>query len=120
VATTVAALVMPVVLLLILLAVQVAVGFHARQVVATAAQDGLRAAQDRGGDVDDADAVARRLLTSEADAFLDDIIVTPTRTGAEVTVAVSGSVISVVPWLSWRVTATETGPVEQFRPGGEP
>lgn len=109
------------VIFLVLVAVQTAVGFHARQLVSAAAQDGLRAAQERAAAADAGQVAGERLLAEETSGFLVNPAVTVTPgAGGTVTVTASGTVQSVLPFLSWDVSATEVGPVETFRPGGVP
>lgn len=112
---------LPVVIFVVLVAVQTAVGFHARQLVSAAAQDGLRAAQERGAGPDAGRVAAEGLLAGETSGFLagPEVSVTP-GSGGTVAVTASGTVLSVVPFLAWEVSVTEVGPVEEFRPGGAP
>lgn len=112
--TTELVLVMPVVLLMVMLAVQFGLYLHAAQVVEAAAQEGLEAA--RGEDD----------LASEGESgvgsFLDMTggvtasTVTVERSAAEVRVAVTGSAPQVVPGLDLRVSSVAVGPVERFIP----
>jgi glucose/arabinose dehydrogenase len=113
--------VLPVAIFVFLVAVQVAVGFHARQLVAAAAQDALRATQEQDAGPAAGQAAGEQLLAEETSGFLASPSVTVTPgPGGTVSVTASGTVLSVVPFLAWDLTATEVGPVEVFRPGGEP
>lgn len=110
--TTELVLLMPAVLLAVLVSVQVALFFHARQVVEAAAQEGLEAAQ--------AEAATADVGRVEAESFLGDAggireaVVAVTRTASEVVVQVRGAAPNVLPFSVWTVEASATGPVERF------
>ncbi len=104
----------PVLLLLVLVAVQAALVFHARSVVTAAAQDAARATQRELGTEADGRAAAAALLDSS-----QQLLVAPTitidRTTDTVTARVESEVTSVIPFWTPSVEGAASGPVEQFR-----
>jgi Flp pilus assembly protein TadG len=115
-ATTALVLILPVVLLAVMLVVQLALAFHARQVVTAAAQDAALAATAQGAATDTADTTARHVLDSAGRGLLHDQTVAATADGDRVHVTVTGTVASVVPGLELTVTGTSDSPVERVRP----
>lgn len=107
-------LVMPVVMFMVLLAVQFGVYLHAAQVVEAAAQEALEAAR---GEDDAAGAGQTRAadflaVTGGVQAPAVDVA----RSAGQVTVTVTGSAQQVVPGLALQVSSVAVGPVEQFIP----
>lgn len=104
----------PVLLALVLVAVQAALVFHARSVVTAAAQDAARAAQRELGTEADGRAAAAALLGPS-----DQLLVAPSvvveRSADTVTVSVDSEVTSVVPFWTPSVHGSASGPVERFR-----
>jgi Flp pilus assembly protein TadG len=109
-----AAIVLPVVFLLLMIIVQWAIVWHARSVTEAAAQEGLRtaeayqatAAAGRADTVDYLTQVAGRSLTAPQVAV--------TRTPRTATVRVTAHVASVIPFGHYTVTETASGPVESY------
>lgn len=104
--------------LMIFLTIQVAVGFHARSVVTSAAQDGVRAAQVENATNADAVAAANQILNGSS-GLLEGQTVSAVRNGDQVTVRVTSNFSSLIPGLNGPVTATASGPVERFRSQAE-
>jgi Flp pilus assembly protein TadG len=116
---TATVIVVPVVLLALLLVVQFAVAFHARQVLAGAVQDGAAAAARLEATPADGATLARQLVDAGAGALLDDTTVSVDRGAGTVTIRASGEVMSVLPFLgSITVRASATAKVEAFDPQG--
>ena len=115
--STEAVLIIPVVLLLILAIVQTATGWFARNALDGAAEDALRAAQQS----ESPDTAARDSVNTNA-AFIRRVTVTvvPSERSDRVTVTVTGDVNGAFPGMSWRIAGHATGPLERFRPQGDP
>lgn len=117
-ATVELVLVTPLVMLLIALAIQFALYYHASNIATAAAQDGVRAAQVEHGS--GADGTARaRAVADRAGSVLEGVSIDATRGAQRVRVEVSGSVVSFVPGLHLGLTRTAEGNVEQFLPPEE-
>ena len=115
-ATTALVLILPVVLLTLMVIVQLALAFHARQVVTAAAQDAALAATAQGAAPDTADVTARHVLDAAGRGLLHEPTVAVTADADRVHVTVSGTVASVMPGLELTVTGTSDSPVERLRP----
>lgn len=109
--------VFPAFLLIVLLIVQAALVWHARNIAEAAAQEGLRTARVYGGTSDAGHARAQSFLAQAAGDLLTNTSVTVERTGEQASVQVSGRTLSLVPGLRPRVDAVAAGPVERFVPG---
>ena len=109
----------PVVLLALLLVVQFALAFHARQVLAGATQDGAAAAARLDATTADGVTLTRQLVEAGAGSLLDDVTVSADEGPDTVTVRASGQVASVLPFFgSITVRASATAKVETFDPQG--
>ena len=115
-ATTALVLILPVVLVMVMLVVQFALAFHARQVVTAAAQDAALAATATGATPDAADTTARHVLASAGTGLLRDTDVNVNADADRVHVTVTGTVANVVPGVEFTVSGTSDAPVERFRP----
>lgn len=110
--TTELVLVMPVVLLAVMLIVQTGLYLHARQVVEAAAQEALAAAKGEAATAD--------LGTQAGETFLveaggvRDAVIEVTRSGTQVSVAVTAVAPNVLPLAVWQVSSSVTGEVERF------
>ncbi|MGP4115012.1 TadE/TadG family type IV pilus assembly protein [Streptomyces sp. 4N509B] len=113
-ASTQLVLAVPVVLLLMLLAAQFALAWHAQHLAQTAASQGLAAARAADGTRADGEEAARATVRETAGGVLRTPSVRVTRTDTTATARVEGSVIPVVPGLGLRVTGHAAGPVERF------
>lgn len=104
-----------VMVLLLMMVVQGAMYFHQRSVASTAARQGV----DRGRVLDatgaDAAAAANEFLDQSGGA-LEDRKVRANRGPNEVTVRVTGGVMSVMPGVHLDVDVTVAAPVEEFTP----
>jgi Flp pilus assembly protein TadG len=103
---------------MVFLVIQAALVYHARSVVAAAAEDAARAAQAEGGSADGGRAVAEGVLNG-SQGLLPTPSVQIERGATTVTVTVSGEVRGPIPWLHPTVTASAGGPVERFVPESE-
>jgi Flp pilus assembly protein TadG len=108
-------LLLPVVVTMVFLVIHAALVYHARSVVAAAAQDAARVAQAEGGTAAGGRAVAEELLRG-SDGLLPAPSVQVDRSATAVTVIVSAQVRGPIPWLRPTVTASAGGPVERFVP----
>ena len=106
----------PAMLFLLMLVVQFALMFHARNIAEQAAQEGAAAARHFDGTQAQGHDKAMQLLQSVGTGTLKDRNVTVTRTANTATVTVTGTVISVVPILTLHVSETAVGPVEKYVP----
>jgi hypothetical protein len=111
------AAVFPVCLALVLLVVQTALVFHARDIAQAAAQEGLRQARLYDGT---ADAGRHRaegfLIQTGGDDLLTNTKVTVSRDDESARVEVRGQALSLLPGLRPAVAAVAAGPVERFVP----
>jgi Flp pilus assembly protein TadG len=109
----------PVVLLAVLLVVQFALAFHARQVLAGAVQDGAAAATRLDASPSNGESLARQLIDASAGYLLDGTTVTADDNGTTVTVEASGRVVSLLPFVKpITVRASATAKHETFDPQG--
>ena len=117
------ALIMPVALVVILLAVQFTLVFHGRQVADAAAREGARVARAAGADAPNwkqaAEKRARDIVSKIGPQMLQRVAVEAFQRGGERGVTVRGDAVAAVPLvgdMSFTVTATSRGPIECFRP----
>ena len=113
-----AVILLPVVVTMVFLVIQAALVYHARSIVAAAAEDGARAAQAEGADAASGRAVALAVLDGSS-GLIPAPVVAIERTGADVRVTVSAPVRGPIPWFHPTVTASAGGPVERFIPEDE-
>jgi Flp pilus assembly protein TadG len=109
---------LPVVVTMVFLVIQAALVYHARSVVAAAAEDAARVAQAEGGTEGEARAVAFEVLAGSS-GLVPSPAVTVERTATAVDVRVTGIVRGPIPWLHPTVTAHAGGAVERFVPESE-
>lgn len=110
-------IVVPVVVLAMMFLVQAGLAYHARQVVAGAAQDGAATGARHGASAAAGQATAEALVDAAAAQLLTGHTVTPTVTAETVTITVTGTVVRVLPLFpTFTVSATASASVEQFRP----
>ena len=115
-----AVLVVPVMMLLLLVVVQFALWAHAAQVVQLAASEGDQAARTVGGGVAAGQARADAVLAASGSTVTSAsaaVSLEPSER-SEVKVTVTGRAEAVLPWLNLPVSATQVGPLQQFRPSG--
>jgi Flp pilus assembly protein TadG len=118
------AFIAPVLLMLVWFVIQAALYFYGRSVALQAAREAVsqyRLAQTRN----DYDAMkdAVRATTGDYAAHvgsgaLNDVQITPTYDQDKVNVQVTGTTISLLPWLTLHVTETASGTVEKFQEPG--
>lgn len=113
-----AVVVIPVVVIVSMIVVQMVMVWHARNVAEAAAQDGLRVARGYQATGPQGQAAAEQYLDSVAGHMLVSRSCTADRTGSTVVVRVNAQVMSVVPFGSFTVQESATGPVEAFTAGG--
>jgi len=114
ISTVEAAILFPVVILLMLAMLQAGIWYHARTAALAAAQEGGRAATAAGGTVDDATAAAQHFLASKAGGEVHGASVEVSASDQTVTVVVKGTSTSLVPGWKPQVTATTKTPVERL------
>ena len=108
------AVIFPAVLLLILLAVQAGLLFHARHLAQAAAEEGLRAARQYDGSSSAGQTAAGSLLARDAGDLLAAPHIAVQRSPTQADVQISGHALSLLPGLTLTVTAHAAGPVERF------
>jgi len=107
----------PLVIVAMMFVVHAGLAYHARRVVAGAAQDGAAAGARYGSSPDQGVVTARALLDAVGDHLLDDVQVTPSGDSGTVTITVTADVVRVLPiFPGFHVSATSSAAVEQFRP----
>jgi hypothetical protein len=110
-----AVILLPVVVTMVFLVIQAGLVFHARSIVAAAAEDGARTAQAEGASATDARAVAMEVLDGSS-GLIPVPVVEVQRTAADVRVTVRAEVRSPIPWFHPTVSASAGGAVERFIP----
>ncbi|MFI6321598.1 TadE/TadG family type IV pilus assembly protein [Nonomuraea sp. NPDC050556] len=112
-----AAVVYPVALLLILLVVNTALYFHARNIALSAAQEGLRVGRAHGSSTGAGQGAAQRVISQVGSSFLLGPSVSVSRTGDTFEVEVRGEAISLVPLLTLKVEQVARAPIEKWTSG---
>jgi hypothetical protein len=108
-------IVIPVVMLLLLVGVQFALWMHAVQVVQLAASEGDRSARSIGGGAATGVASAQAVVDGPGSDVSSSVISVAILPGDAELLRVSGTSTSVVPFLSFNVTASAVGPIQEFR-----
>lgn len=110
----------PVIVLMILGAVQIGLYWYSRQLAATAAQEAARTARSYNSSASAGQTEGYSYLSKvDSDGTaLHNPSVQVTRGARTVTVQVKGSIVSLVPWVTPTVTVTVTGPTETYVPSG--
>jgi Flp pilus assembly protein TadG len=106
----------PLLLVILLVIVQFALWSHATHIAQAAASRGLAAARAQHGTAAVGAAGAQQLLDQLARGPLGGSSVLVDRTAISVSVRISGTATSVVPFLTLPVHAEATGPLERFVP----
>ena len=114
-ATVEAVLVIPVLMLLLLVAVQFALWAHASQVVHTAASEGDASARSYGGGSQLGEARARDVLRASQSNVLGPAVQVTVLSGDEVQVTVRARAVSILPGIQLPVSATVAGSIQEFR-----
>jgi Flp pilus assembly protein TadG len=94
--------------------VQAAVWYHARTIAYAAAQVGATAASAETASAGAGIAAATRFARSKGGDLLTGTTITGHRTGTTVTVSVTGSALSVIPGMRFRVAQSASAPVERI------
>lgn len=111
------AVIMPALLFWIMLIVQYGLWFHAKQVSAAAAAEGVDAAQLATATALDGERAARSFLAQSGN--LDEIAVDVQRTADVVSVRVTGHAPRLVPGFDWKVTSVAESRLERYVPQPE-
>ncbi|TQS42766.1 TadE/TadG family type IV pilus assembly protein [Cryptosporangium phraense] len=107
------ALATPLLLLLLMLVVQAALGWHAVHVADATVTRAADAARLAGATDADGQAAAEEVLRQLGPGLLTDATVSVTHTGGEVTVKLTAHSPTVVPGLTWTVRRHATAPIER-------
>ena len=113
-----AVVVIPVAMLLLLAVVQFALWAHAAQVVQLAASEGDQVTRTTGGSVAAGEARAESVLSGSGPVVSATSAVVSIGAGDQATITVTGQAEAVLPWLHLPVSATQIGPVQEFRTSG--
>lgn len=109
------AILFPTFLLLVLVIVQAALYFFARSIAMSAAQEGARTARLQGHQLTEGQLAATRFATDQGDGVLTNTSVSTTgSTPTQVSVAVTGRVLTVVPGLSLTIRQVAQAPRERY------
>jgi Flp pilus assembly protein TadG len=106
----------PALMLLILLAVQFGLWYHASNVARAASREGVRAARVEGATAADGEAEARHFLAEAGSTILGEPEVRALRDADAARVEVRGTAVSVVPGVRPPVRASSESPIERFHP----
>ncbi|NGN63209.1 pilus assembly protein [Streptomyces sp. A7024] len=104
----------PIVLLLILVSVQAALYFHARQVALTAAKQGVEAGRSKTSSPAQGAATSREFLARFGNSVRNSGVSTAGSTAAEVRIDVTGSVTSLIPGVELDVSQHAAAPRERW------
>jgi hypothetical protein len=102
-------------MLVLLVVIQFALWAHASEVTQLAAAVGDRAARSANGGSAQGLAQAETVLGRAGSGVQSGLAVVSVTPDDQVRVTVTGSAISIVPGLSLPVSATQVGPVQEFR-----
>lgn len=109
------ALAAPALMILILLAVQFGLWYHASNVARSAAQEGVRAARVEGATAADGEEEAVRFLAEAGAKMVGSSHVTAIRDASSARVVVQGTAVGLIPGFHLSVRAVSQSPVEAFR-----
>lgn len=113
------AVVFPVLLVLSMLGVQMALVAHAQNVAEAAAQEGAAVARAVNGNSPAGEARAIARLREYGSTMFTSYDSHARRSATEASVTVEGHVRSLLPFASFNVSETSTGPVERFVEEGD-
>ncbi len=108
----------PVAMLLLLAVLQFALWAHAAQIVQVAASEGDQIARTSGGNVVAGEARAQSVLSSSGSVVTATSAAVSIGPDDEAVITVTGRAEAILPWLDLPVSATQTGPVQEFRTSG--
>lgn len=112
-----AVIIIPVIVILSMFLIQFTLVWHGRHLAESAAQAAVTAASGYQSDSSRGQRSAQGLLDQVAPNLLTARTITVDRGAAVTTVRIDAHVLTVVPFASFRVTATASGPIEQFTAG---
>lgn len=107
----------PMLLILLLLVIQFVLYLHASHIAQAAASQALSATRVQGGSVNAGASEAQRVLTQLGNGPLQGTSVNVQRGMTQASVTVTGTAVSVLPFVTLTVDAEAVGPVEKFTPG---
>jgi Flp pilus assembly protein TadG len=112
----------PVAMLAVLLTINAALWYHARDVALAAAQEGVRTARAYGANPIQANSTAMSFARTTGDGFLiGPSVDTRGSTAANVVVRVRGEAVALIPGLHLQISQVAHGPIERFTvPAGGP
>lgn len=110
-----AVIVVPVVMFLLVICVQVCLWMHAVQVTQVAAAEGDRVARSFGGGPSAGTATAEGVLRGPGSDVTGATVSVSVLPGDSEWLQVSGHALSIMPGLTFSVSASATGPIQQFR-----
>lgn len=102
-------------MLVLLVVVQFALWMHATQVAQLAASEGDRVARSFGGGSVAGVAAARAVLSGPGSDVTGSTVSTAVLPGDSEVLRVAGRAVSILPGLSFAVSASANGPIQQFR-----
>lgn len=111
-------MVIPALMLIVLVVIQFALWAHAAQVVQLAASEGDQAARTMGGGTAAGRARVDSVLSASSSTVTSvstSVSILPTD---QACVTVTGRAVAVLPWMDLPVSATQAGPVQEFRTSG--
>lgn len=111
-----AVIIVPVAMLVLVLMVQMVLWARAAQLVHVAASEGDRAALSAGGGVAAGRSRADAVLAASGSGLESSDVVARLQQGDQISVTVTGRALSLLPGLSLPVSATQVGPIQEFRP----
>ncbi|HEV3281020.1 MAG TPA: TadE/TadG family type IV pilus assembly protein [Acidimicrobiales bacterium] len=110
-----AVIIVPVMMLILVVVVQMALWAHAAQVARLAASEGDRVAQSAGAGAAVGVNRARAVLTAPGSDVESANAVALLLPDDQISVTVTGRALSLLPGISLPVSATQIGPVQEFR-----
>ncbi len=110
-----AVLVVPVLMLILLAVVQFALWAHASQVAQLAASEGDRVARSLGGGPAAGVGRAQSVLQGPGSDLETSAAVVTILPGDQARITVTGRALSILPGMSFPVSATLIGPIQEFR-----
>ncbi len=112
-----AVIIIPVIVICSMFLIQFTLIWHGRHLAESAAQAAVTAASGYQSDSGRGQQSAREFLGQVAPNLLTAQNITVSRGATVVTARIDAHVLTVVPFASFTVTATASGPVEQFTAG---
>jgi hypothetical protein len=108
-------IIVPVIMLVLVALVQMALWARAAQIANVAASEGARAALSVGGGAAAGLGRAQSVLTTSGSGIEAAHVTTSVLACDQVSVTVTGRALSLFPGLSLPVSATQMGPIQEFR-----